>query len=252
MKELAIHPGSKVDLDQWDTGNKLGLEKDGAKGLLEKHRKKLEELQYRLYAERKQALLIVLQGMDTSGKDGVIRHIFSGVNPQGCHVVSFKKPSDEELSHDFLWRIHAHVPAKGMITIFNRSHYEDVLAAFVHNLVPAEKRATRYRQINDFEKYLSENGVKILKFFLHLGRKEQGLRLAERLKDASKRWKFNAADEKERKLWKDYAKAYEKALAQCSAPRAPWYVIPSDHKWVRNAAVSHILTRTLEEMNPRI
>ncbi len=252
FRNLTVRPGSSARLYQRDPADKLKLEKDDVKALLDDRLEKLEKFQYRLYAEHKQALLVVLQGMDTSGKDGVVRHIFSGVNPQGCRVVSFKKPSEEEASHDFLWRVHANIPSKGMIGIFNRSHYEDILVNFAHKLLPKETLRLRCRQINDFERYLFENGVTTLKFFLHISRKEQGQRLKDRLKEGSKHWKYNKADELERKLWKKYMSAYEETLTQCSTGWAPWYVIPSDHKWVRNAAISQVLTETLEKMDPRI
>lgn len=251
FKDLLVRPGSRARLKERDTDSKLGLDKDSAQARLEKIRPLLDELQYRLYAEHARSVLVVLQGMDTSGKDGTVRHVFEGMNPQGCRVVSFKKPSEEELSHDYLWRVHAQVPPKGILTIFNRSHYEDVLAVRVHGLVPEKVWSSRYQQINVFEKYLAENGVTILKFFLHISRVEQGKRLEERLKDSSKRWKYNAADLRERKLWKEYARAYEDAVTRCSTPWAPWRVIPSDHKWVRNLAVSEILFAALKKMKPR-
>jgi PPK2 family polyphosphate:nucleotide phosphotransferase len=203
-------------------------------------------LQNKFYAEKKRALLIVLQGMDTAGKDGTIRHVMSGINPQGCSVTAFKVPNSEELSHDFLWRIHKAVPERGMIGIFNRSQYEDVLVVRVHKLVPKDIWQARYDEINRFERNLAENDVKILKFFLHISKEEQKKRLDDRLHDPHKKWKLSKADGKERKLWDDYVAAYEAMLHQCSTEYAPWFIIPSDHKWFRNLAVSRIIVETLE------
>ena len=211
----------------------------------------IAELQQRLYAEGKRALLIILQGMDTSGKDGTVRHVLSGVNPQGCRVTSFKAPTAEELAHDFLWRIHRAVPAKGEIGVFNRSQYEEVLIVRVHELAPADVWSTRYEQINGFEQTLTAAGVTILKFFLHISKAEQRDRLQARLEDKTKNWKFNPGDLAERKLWPDYQHAYEDALCRCSTKAAPWFIIPANKKWFRNLAVSSIIRETLEEMHPR-
>ena len=210
--------------------------------------KKLDKLQYLLYADHKHALLMVFQGLDAAGKDGTIRHVMSGVNPQGCSVTSFKAPSPEEAAHDYLWRVHHAVPAFGDIGIFNRSHYEDVLIVRVHNLVPKEVWSERYEQINQFEEYLADNNVKILKFFLHISKEEQKKRFMERMDDPDKRWKISEADFNERKFWDDYTKAYEDALERCSTKVAPWFVIPANKKWFRDLAVSHIIVETLEEM----
>jgi PPK2 family polyphosphate:nucleotide phosphotransferase len=189
--------------------------------------------------------------MDAGGKDGTIRHVMSGLNPQGCRVTSFKVPTEEELSHDYLWRMHRAVPAKGEIGIFNRSHYGDVLVVRVHNLVPKRVWSKRFEQINAFEKILAETGVTIVKFFLHISKEEQKNRLQERLDDSTKHWKVSPADFEERKYWDDYVKAYEDVLARCSTPWAPWYVIPGDHKWFRNLAVADVLVRTLKDMKMR-
>jgi PPK2 family polyphosphate:nucleotide phosphotransferase len=249
-KELIATPGKKIKLDKWDPEDTLGWEKNHKmKASLEKTIEKLDNLQYLLYAEHRRALLIVLQGLDAAGKDGTIRHVMSGVNPQGCRVTSFKKPTSEELAHDFLWRIHKAVPPTGDIGIFNRSHYEDVLIARVHNLVPKEVWARRYDEINDFERALEENNVKILKFFLHISKDEQKSRFQQRIDDKDRQWKISESDFAERKYWDDYTKAYEAALTNCSTKHAPWYVVPSNKKWFRNLAVSHILVETLEELH---
>ncbi len=211
----------------------------------------IAELQNRLYAEGKQALLIVLQATDTGGKDSTIRKVLGPINPQGVEVTSFKAPSSVELAHDYLWRIHQAVPAKGMIGVFNRSHYEDVLIVRVHNLAPRDKVEQRYDQINEFERHLAENDVTILKFFLHISKDEQKERLQARLDDPSKHWKFNPNDLKERKRWDEYEEAFELALSRCSTKHAPWFVIPADRKWYRNAVIARIIRRTLEAMDPQ-
>jgi PPK2 family polyphosphate:nucleotide phosphotransferase len=249
-KELMVTPGTKhVKLSKWDPDGTLGWEKDHkTKANLEKCAKRLDDLQYLMYAERKHALLIVLQGLDAAGKDGTIRHVMSGVNPQGCRVTSFKQPSVEERSHDFLWRIHRAVPAIGDIGIFNRSQYEDVLVVRVHNLVPKPEWSKRYDEINDFERMLSQNHVRIFKFFLHISKDEQKKRFQERIDDRDKRWKISVDDFKERQFWDDYTEAYEDTLQRCSTDEAPWFVIPANKKWFRNLAVSHIITETLESM----
>jgi PPK2 family polyphosphate:nucleotide phosphotransferase len=248
-KELVVPPGEKVKLAKYDPEDTLGWEKSAkTKASLAKALEKLDNLQYLLYAEHKRALLIVLQGVDTAGKDGTIRHVMSGVSPQGCHVTSFKVPTAEELSHDFLWRIHRAVPAHGIIGIFNRSHYEDVLAARVHNLVPKEVWSKRYDEINEFEKILTENDTVVLKFLLHISKDEQKKRLEERIKDPDKHWKLSEADFQERKYWDDYVDAYEAALTRCNTKAAPWHIIPSNKKWFRNLAVSHIVVEALENL----
>ncbi len=207
-------------------------------------------LQRRLYAEGKRALLVVLQGMDAGGKDGTIRHVLGGLNPQGVEVTSFKRPTERELAHDFLWRVHRHTPGVGMIGVFNRSHYEDVLVVRVHSLVPEAVWSGRYEQINAFERLLAARGTVIRKFFLHISKEEQRERFMARLAEPEKQWKFEPGDLAERKHWDDYQAAYETALARCSTDDAPWFVIPADRKWYRNWAISTILRRTLEEMAP--
>ena len=248
-KELMVKPGKKVKLAKFDPDETLGWDKNHAmKASMEKAIKKLDHLQYRFYADRKHALLIVLQGLDAAGKDGTVRHVMSGVNPQGCSVTSFKAPSPEEAAHDYLWRVHHAIPEYGNFGIFNRSHYEDVLIVRVHNLVPKAVWSERYEQINQFEEYLADNNVKILKFFLHISKKEQEQRFMERVDDPDKRWKISEADFNERKFWDDYTEAYEDALERCSTKMAPWFVIPANKKWFRDLAVSHIIVETLEEM----
>jgi PPK2 family polyphosphate:nucleotide phosphotransferase len=217
----------------------------------EEHIRKIDPLQERLYAEGKQSLLIILQGMDTSGKDGTIRHVMRGINPQGCQVTSFKEPTPAENAHDFLWRIHEHVPAKGMIGIFNRSHYEDVLITRVHGDVSKKEAAARYREINDFERMLDKNGVTIVKFFLAISKDEQQRRLQARLDDPQKRWKFNRADLTERRYWDRYITAYTDACSATSTKHAPWYVIPANHKWYRNYLVAKIVSGTLKKIDPQ-
>ena len=217
----------------------------------EKQRKRIQGLQSRLFAENERGLLIVLQAMDTGGKDGTIKHVFSGVNPQGCRVSSFKAPSPEESNHDFLWRYHKSVPAQGRIGIFNRSHYEDVLIVRVKNLVPEEVWRPRYGLINDFEHYLAQNDITILKFFLHISKDEQKRRLESRLENPDKRWKFSKNDIKEREFWDDYQEAFEDAINECSTGHAPWYVVPGNKKWYRNLVVARTIADTLEAMGPR-
>jgi PPK2 family polyphosphate:nucleotide phosphotransferase len=249
IKELMVKPGKKVRLGQYDPDETLGWDKGRkTKENLEKSLQKLDSLQYLLYAERKRALLVVLQALDAGGKDGTIRHVMSGVNPQGCSVTSFKAPSSEEAAHDFLWRIHKAVPKHGDIGIFNRSHYEDVLVVRVHNLAPKEVWSTRFDQINQFEGMLARNNVKILKFFLHISKDEQKKRFMQRIDDPDRRWKISLADFQERKFWDEYTNAYEDALTKCSTEDAPWFIIPSNKKWFRNLAVSHVIAETLENM----
>jgi PPK2 family polyphosphate:nucleotide phosphotransferase len=249
-KELIVKPGKKVKLAKWDAEETLGWDKDHKmKESLDKAIGKLDKLQYLLYAEHKRTLLIMLQGLDAAGKDGTIRHVMSGVNPQGCQVTSFKKPSAEEMAHEYLWRIHKAVPEYGNIGIFNRSVYEDVLVVRVHNLVPKDVWSQRYDQINSFEKLLTDNNVHILKFFLHISKDEQKKRFQQRIDDPDRRWKISEADFDERKFWDDYVGAYEAALTKCSTEHAPWFIIPSNKKWFRNLAVSHIITETLEGLH---
>ena len=249
-ERLVVTPKERVDLSQHDPDFTAGLKsKKDARKRLKANTDRLAELQYLLYAEGRHAVLVVLQAMDAGGKDGTIRHVMSGVNPQGCRVTSFKKPTPQELAHDFLWRIHKAVPARGEIGIFNRSHYEDVLVVRVHGLVPKAVWSRRYRQINAFERILADNGVTLLKFFLHIGKAEQRQRLQDRIDTPEKHWKVNPADLDERKLWDDYMRAYEDALSRCSTAYAPWFIIPANRKWFRNLAVSEILVETLEGLD---
>ena len=247
IKRCIVKPGSKISLEDRDPADTFGLHRDD--DATQKNIERLTELQHLLYADHKHALLIILQALDAGGKDGTIRHVMSGVNPQGCEVTSFKAPSSEELAHDFLWRIHKAVPRLGNIGIFNRSQYEDVLVVRVHKLVPKAVWSERYRQINEFEHSLVENNITILKFFLHISKDEQKKRFEERLEDPKKNWKLSLPDFEERKRWDDYIKAYEAVLRKCSTEWAPWYVIPANDKWFRNFAISEIIVRTLEKMD---
>jgi len=243
-------PGKKFKIAEWKTsGNGDFKDKEDAQPAVDKNLKKLDALQEVLYAENKRSVLVVFQAMDCGGKDGAIEHIFSGVNPQGCQVTSFKAPSELELAHDFLWRIHEAVPRRGMIGIFNRSHYESVLVEHVHDLVPKKQWQTRYDHINNFEKMLSDEGVTILKFFLHISKDEQKQRLEDRLKDEDKHWKFSPHDLDERKLWDTYQQAYEDAIDKCSTDYAPWYVVPADRKWFRNWVISDTIVRAMEKLD---
>jgi PPK2 family polyphosphate:nucleotide phosphotransferase len=252
MKQpLTVAPGTKFRLADFDAGYTGGIKnKKKAEQELDENIAALDDLGYRLYAENRRALLLVLQGMDTSGKDGTIRHVMRGFNPQSCQITSFKQPSIEELDHDFLWRVARAVPRKGHVGIFNRSHYEDVLVVRVHNLVPRKEWKTRYERINAFEKLVTSGGTTIVKVFLHISKEEQQRRLQSRLADPQKRWKFSRADLQERAFWDQYRRAYEAALTLCNARHAPWYIVPADHKWYRNLIVSRILRETLERMDP--
>jgi len=251
MNQYLIKPGTKVDLSKWDPNDTGDFKGGKEKGLaeVESLNTKLEELQELLYAENKHKILIVLQAMDTGGKDGVIRRVFDGVNPQGVRVEPFKVPTGEELAHDYLWRVHKVVPGKGEMVIFNRSHYEDVLVVRVHNIVPREVWMTRYEQINAFERHLVETGTTILKFYLHIDPDEQKERLQARLDDPTKRWKFRLGDLEERKLWPDYVKAYEDVLSKTSTDHAPWYIVPANRKWYRDLVISSVLVETLEKLD---
>lgn len=248
-KRYIIKPGSEVKLNKIDPGDTAGLkDKKAAKKMLKQNTKQLTELQYQLYAEHKHAVLIVLQALDAAGKDGTIRHVMGDINPQGCRVWPFKAPTSEERDHDFLWRVHKRVPGKGMIGIFNRSHYEDVLVVRVHDLVPRKVWSKRYDHINDFEDLLAANGVTILKFFLHISKDEQLQRFQDRMDEPDKHWKLSEGDFKERGYWDKYMKAYEAVLSKCSKKKAPWFVIPANNKWFRNLAVSEIIRETLENL----
>jgi len=244
-----VKPHAKVKLSRFATGEDGGFKsQDDADSVLARYRKQLAELQEVFYASQKKALLIVLQGMDTAGKDGAISHIFSGVNPQGCDVASFKVPTPLEARHDFLWRAHAAVPARGMICIFNRSHYEDVLVPYVHQLCPRKKIHQHLEDILEFESMLADNDVLILKFFLHISHEEQTRRLQSRIDDPDKHWKLSESDFKERQFWDEYTKAYEELLPATSRKHAPWFVIPSDHKGYRNVAISQILVDVMKDL----
>jgi PPK2 family polyphosphate:nucleotide phosphotransferase len=250
MKSFRLEPGHEIkikDLDpssrgDFDGGKEEGLDK--IKGLLQE----LDSLQEVLYAEHKHKVLIVLQAMDTGGKDGTIRRVFEGVNPAGVRVASFKVPTQAEMDHDYLWRIHQQVPGKGEMVIFNRSHYEDVLVVRVHKLVSEEEWERRYEQINQFEKMLSQEGTTILKFFLNISLDEQKSRLEARLEDESKQWKYNPGDLQERALWKEYMQAYEDMLNKTTTDYAPWYVVPADHKWFRDLVVAEAIVKTLKDL----
>lgn len=251
MERYLVKQGKNIrltDFDPNDTGKYKG-EKDDGLELLGELNLALENLQELLYAEHKHRVLIVLQGMDTSGKDGVISHVFEGVNPQGVRVASFKVPTPEELDHDYLWRVHKQTPGKGEMVIFNRSHYEDVLVVRVHNLVPEPVWRKRYDQIKNFEKQLAQEGTVILKFFLHIDKDEQKQRLQDRLNDPTKIWKFNPGDLKERELWDQYAAAYEDAINLTSTDEAPWYVVPANKKWYRNLVIASVLVDALKKLN---
>lgn len=248
-KKFKVDPNSKVKLDEIDAGYKGEHEdKESANAELEKHVQRLRELQYLMYAENKRSLLIILQALDAAGKDGTINHVLSAMNPQGCRVYGFKTPSPEELAHDYLWRIHQATPRKGYVAVFNRSHYEDVLVVRVHNLVPKEVWSKRYDEINAFEKQLTDNGTHILKFYLHIDKDEQLARFKQRLDNPNRHWKISESDYAEREYWHEYQKAYEDAISNCSTKDAPWFIIPSNHKWVRNLAVSQILVDALESL----
>ncbi|HTL30765.1 MAG TPA: polyphosphate kinase 2 family protein [Tepidisphaeraceae bacterium] len=250
--DFLVKPGSKIKLKDIPTDTtKPFKDDDDAKEETEKNVTRLVDLQEALYAEAQRSVLVVIQAMDTGGKDGTIRHVFKGVNPQGCRVAAFKVPSADELAHDYLWRIHKQTPPKGIITIFNRSHYESVLVERVHKLVPKERWEKRYDHINAFEKLLADEGTTIVKFFLHISKDEQKERLDARQKDPKKNWKWNPNDLKERELWDDYQKAYEDAIEKCSTDCAPWYIIPADHKWFRNWAVGETLVKTIGEIKPK-
>ena len=253
MERYRVKPDTHVDLSQWDPNDNSAFpieKKEGRKQLLGLNQR-LESLQELLYAEHKHKILIVLQAMDTGGKDGVVRHVFDGVNPQGVRVASFKKPTPRELDHDFLWRVHQQVPGRGEMVIFNRSHYEDVLVVRVHSLAPEEVWSKRYDHINNFERMLADEGCTILKFFLFIDLDEQKERLQARLDEPDKIWKFDPGDLKERKLWPEYMKAFEDAISKTSTDWAPWYVVPANRKWYRNLVVGTVIIETLEALNMR-
>ena len=249
-EQLRVKPGEKVDLAKYDCGATFGRQKDEADEILAGNLTRLTELQARIWAESKHAVLIVLQGIDAAGKDGTINVIAGAFNPQGTPVTSFKVPTAEELAHDFLWRIHAAVPAKGDIGIFNRSHYEQVLIVRVHNLEPEARWRNHYREIRDWERMLTDEGVTILKFFLAIDKDTQRQRFQDRVDDPTKSWKFKPGDVAERKFWDDYTAAFEEMLTETSTDFAPWYLIPSNRNWLRNLAISEIVADAIDELNP--
>jgi PPK2 family polyphosphate:nucleotide phosphotransferase len=247
-KEFIVKPNNEVKLTKFDPGyNGKHESHKKANTEIQKNLTRMNELQYLMYAENSHSLLIILQGLDGAGKDGVIRHVMTGMNPQGCQVTSFKQPTPLESNHDFLWRAHSPVPRKGIVAIFNRSYYEDVLVTRVHKNISARECSKRYQLINDFEKLLvDENKTTVLKFFLHISKKEQLARFGKRLNDPARQWKISEGDYLERKYWNEYTNAFEELLHSTSTKRAPWYIIPSDHKWFRDLAISQIITSTLE------
>ncbi len=260
-EDFLAKSSANINLSEFQTDytGELNSKKE-AKKLLSKNIKKMQKLQAKLYAENKYSVLLIFQAMDAAGKDGTIKHVMSGLNPQGTQVFSFKQPSAEELEHGFLWRINKALPERGRIGIFNRSHYEEVLVVRVHNLLKNQKIPdelinndiwkTRFREINNFEKYLYENGTVILKFFLHVSKEEQKNRFLKRIEQKSKNWKFSAGDIEERKFWNDYMKCYEEAISSTSKPNAPWFIIPADKKWFMRFAVSSIIIESLKKLNP--
>jgi PPK2 family polyphosphate:nucleotide phosphotransferase len=251
VKGLRVEPGEPARLAKRKPDDRLGLDgKDEAEPLVTELVEELRDLQSRLWAEDSRSVLLVLQGLDTSGKDGTIRRVFSGLNPLGCRIASFKAPTETELDHDFLWRVHAVCPGRGEIGIFNRSHYEDVGVVRVKELVPEKTWRRRYDHIREFERMLTDEGTTVLKVFLHISKDEQKQRLQERLDDPTKTWKFRLGDLEDRKLWDGFMAAYEEALTETSTKWAPWYVVPADRKWVRDVAVATLLVETLRAMKP--
>jgi len=251
-EQCRIEPGTEARLDDRPTDDRLGVDKGKAQSELAALTERLSVLHQRLYAEQKRSVLLVLQGLDAAGKDGTIRRVFTGLNPQGCDVVAFKAPTPTDRAHDYLWRIHNALPERGDIRIFNRSHYEDVVAAQVIGVIDDKQRKRRYEHINFFERMLLDEGTSIVKIFLHVGKEEQRARLQARLDDPEKRWKFEPADLDTRAAWDQYMKLYDAAITATSTKWAPWYVVPADHKWVSGVAAAKILLHTLEEMDPQI
>lgn len=251
-KRLVVDPGKSPRLGERDPGEDFGIDDVGAADRRQDENvQRIARLADRLWAEREAAVLVVLQGMDTAGKDGTIRHLLTGVNPQLCRVANFKAPTPEELDHDFLWRVHARCPARGELGVFNRSHYEDIVTVRVKKLAPQKVWSARYGHVRAFERMLADSGTVVLKFFLHISKAEQRRRLQERIDDPGKNWKMNPADLAERERWDAYMEAYGEALGETSARHAPWYVVPGDKKWLRNLAVSQIVADALEELGPR-
>jgi PPK2 family polyphosphate:nucleotide phosphotransferase len=248
---LRVEPGRRVRLADVDPRETHGYAKDEAPERLERDLERLHELQERLWAEHRHKVLVVLQGIDTAGKGGTIEHVVGAMNPAGVAVASFKVPTEPELAHDYLWRVHQRTPGAGEIAVFDRSHYEDVLVVRVHDLVPKARWSKRYRQIADWERMLAEEGTTILKFFLWIDREEQAERLRARFEDPTKRWKFRTGDLEERKRWDDYVAAFEDAISKTSTDDAPWFIVPANRKWFRNMAVAQILADTLEALDPQ-
>ena len=252
IKKLMVIEGKKINLQRLSPDYNFSIDEEKAEYVLKQNlKKRMSELQYRLYAERKNGLLIVFQGIDTSGKDSTIRHVISAFNPQSCAVKAFKEPTAEDLSHDFLWRIHKRAPSRGEIVVFNRSHYEDIIQPRVHKTIHKSIWSQRYEHINAFERCLSDNSIKIIKFFLHISKEEQRKRLEERMNDPSKQWKVSESDITERKFWKNYTVAYQDIINRCSNLWAPWYIIPANKKWFRNLVVALVIVDTLERMKPK-
>lgn len=251
-RTLRVRPGARVTLRDARANEAHGWKKEAAEAALDRNRQRLEALQYAMYAENREALLVVLQAMDTAGKDSTIRNVMTAFNPQGCTVHSFKVPNDNEREYDYLWRAHLRVPPRGSIAVFNRSHYEDVLVVRVEKLVAAAVWQRRYRHINEFERLLTDCGTRVVKIFLHVSKGEQKERLEARLEDPKKHWKWDAADLDKRKQWREYMQAYQAVLMRCSTAHAPWYVVPADRKWFRNFAVSQIIMHELDRLSPRL
>lgn len=252
IKKLMVIEGKKINLQRLSPDYNFSIDEEKAEYVLKQNlKKRMSELQYRFYAERKNGLLIVFQGIDTSGKDSTIRHVISAFNPQSCAVKAFKEPTTEDLSHDFLWRIHKRAPSRGEIVVFNRSHYEDIIQPRVHKTIHKSIWSQRYEHINAFERCLSDNSIKIIKFFLHISKEEQRKRLEERMNDPSKQWKASESDITERKFWNNYTVAYQDIINRCSNLWAPWYIIPANKKWFRNLVVALIIVDTLERMKPK-
>jgi PPK2 family polyphosphate:nucleotide phosphotransferase len=252
LERLAVRPRSNFSFQRLSTNDTLGWEKEAAKAELLTLLPKIDALQQKLASESRRSVLVILQAMDAAGKDGTIRNVFGPLNAIGVRVSNFKAPAGEELEHDYLWRVHAHTPARGEIGVWNRSHYEDVLVVRVKSIVPKERWERRYRHIREFERMLGDEGTRVVKINLHISSDEQRERLQARIDDPTKRWKFRMGDLEDRALWPEFMKAYEAAISETSTDDAPWYVVPADRKWVRNLAVAHILLHVLEEMDPQL
>jgi PPK2 family polyphosphate:nucleotide phosphotransferase len=250
-EKYRVTPGKKIDLADWETDDAAGVDRDGAEARLAENIDALQKLQYRLFAEKKRSLLVVLQAMDTAGKDSTIRYVLGPLNPQGVQVKAFGRPTEYERSHDFLWRVHQHTPRNGQIQVFNRSHYEDILVVRVENLVPEQIWSERFEIINAFERSLHQAGTEIVKIYLHLSKERQKEKLAERLTKPHKLWKFEPADFETRRKWDGYMHAYADAITRCGTVHAPWHIVPADRKWYRLLVVSEILRATLERMDPK-